>query len=80
MDGTTGLPYPEWQRALQEAMLEFDGNKLTERVLNAEALIVERLRQLQESKDGRNEREAIDDGLFILRTLKREKLRYPDPT
>lgn len=63
MDDTTGLPYPEWQRALQEAMLESDRNKLAERVLNAEALIVERLRQLQESKNGLKEKEAIINGV-----------------
>lgn len=80
MDNATGLPYPEWQQPLQEAILEFDRDKLDEKVLKAEALIVERLRQLQESKNGLKERGAINDGLSTLRTIKREKLGYPDPS
>jgi hypothetical protein len=78
MDDTIELPYPEWQRSLQEAILEFDRERLAEKALKAEGMILERLRQLQQSDDGHNERTAITDGLSTLRTLKRERLDHPD--
>ena len=46
MDDTIELPYPEWQRSLQEAILEFDRERLAEKALKAEGMILERLRQL----------------------------------
>jgi hypothetical protein len=72
------LPYPEWQGPLQEAVLEFDRETLAEKALKAEALILERLRQLQQSSDGHQEREAINDGVSLLRIIKRARLGYPD--
>jgi hypothetical protein len=74
MNDINELPYPEWQGPLQEVILEFDREKLLEKALKAEALIVERLRQLQESSNGHGEREAIRDGLSVLRVIRREKL------
>jgi hypothetical protein len=43
----TKLQYPEWQSPLQEVLLEFDPQKLPEKALKAETLILERLQQLQ---------------------------------
>jgi hypothetical protein len=74
----TGLQYPEWQGPLQEVLLEFDSKKLPEKALRAEALILERLRQLQQSDNGHHERHAIDYGLSLLRTIRRERLEHPD--
>jgi len=70
--------YPQWQGSLQEVVREFDLAKLSEKALNAEALILERLRQLRQSNDGHGERSAIGHGLSILRTIRRERLDYPD--
>lgn len=78
MDDTSRLPYPEWQRPLQEAILEFDRDKLAEKALNAEDLILERLQQLQQSNLGHEEQRAINDGLSVLRTIKRNRLDHPD--
>jgi hypothetical protein len=78
MNDMADLRYPEWQGLLREAVLEFDREKLREKALKAEALIFERLRQLQQSSDGHSERAAISDGLSILRTITRERLNYPD--
>lgn len=78
MGDTAELPYPEWQVALQEAILEFDRDKLAEKALKAERLILQRLRELRESNDGRNEQTAINDGLSILRRVKRDRLNHPD--
>jgi putative component of toxin-antitoxin plasmid stabilization module len=71
------LPYPEWQGPLQEAVLEFDRETLAQKALKAEALILERLRQLQQSSDGHQERQAITDGVSLLRIIRRERLGYP---
>lgn len=78
MNDMMELPYPQWQRSLQEVILEFDRDKLAEKALHAESLILERLRQLQQSNNGHNEREAIDHGLSLLRSIRRERLDYPD--
>jgi len=48
------------------------------RPLKAEALILEGLRQLQQSNNGHNERDDIILGLSILRMIKRGKLGHPD--
>ena len=73
-----GLKYPEWQGPLQDVILEFDQKKLAEKVQRAETLICERLQKLEENRDGLEEREAIAYGLRLLRSIKRDKLGYPD--
>jgi hypothetical protein len=70
MDDTMELPYPEWQRPLQEAILEFDRDKLAEKTRKAVGLSLERLLELQQSKSGHHERAAIIHGLSMLRTIK----------
>ena len=72
------LNYPEWQIPLEEVMLESDVTKLPTRIYAVEALISERLRQLQSSNDGAGERAAIDGALNVLRVVKRERLGFPD--
>ena len=72
------LKYPQWQASLQEAILEFDREKLAGKLQNAETLILDRLKQLHQGSDGQSEREAITDALATLRVLKQEKLDYPD--
>jgi hypothetical protein len=72
------LKYPEWQIPLEEAMVEPDLAKLRVKVYTVEALIFERLTQLEPTKDGIAEREAINNGLNVLRIVKRERLGYPD--
>jgi hypothetical protein len=78
MDETMELPYPEWQGPLQEVILEFDREKLSKKALKAEALILDRLRALQQSNNGHQERDAINHGLSLLRTIRRDRLDYPD--
>jgi hypothetical protein len=74
MKGIAELPYPKWQGPLKEVVLEFDREKLFEKALEAENLILERLRQLEESRNSHSERRAIGDGLSLLETIKRERL------
>jgi predicted DNA-binding protein (UPF0278 family) len=70
--------YPEWQNEFQAAILELDREKLEERVMAAETAIFKRLQAIAQSSDDSSEREAIEDALSSLRTLKREELRFPD--
>jgi hypothetical protein len=70
-----GLKYPEWQKAIQAAMLEFDPLQLQNRILAAEAAISARLAELSEASDGDAERLAIQDGVRLLRFLKERPSR-----
>ena len=72
------LKYPEWQGPLQELILEFNREKLPGKIQNVETLISKRLQQLRDEMDGRAEIQAINDGLAVLRIIKRDKLDYPD--
>jgi hypothetical protein len=67
------LKYPEWQQPLQEALVEFDPQKMRVKMQKAEAAIHDRLQTLVDSDHLVEEREALTDGLSTLRTLKRDK-------
>jgi hypothetical protein len=70
--------YSEWQAPLRDLILEFDRNKLREKIQEVETLIFERLQQLRQESDGRGELQAINDALSLLRIIKRDKLDFPD--
>jgi hypothetical protein len=73
------LKFPEWQRPVQDVILEFDPEKLGEKVQKVELLLFERSQQLATvNGDGKQERQAIDDALGILRVIKHDRLDYPD--
>jgi hypothetical protein len=72
------LKYPEWQIPLEGVITEADVKKLHGRIHTVETLISERLKQLDASKNGAAEREAINTGLKILRIVKRERVGFPD--
>jgi hypothetical protein len=72
------LKYPLWQVPLQDVMQEFSRDKLPVKIQKVEALIFERLQQLQSSNDGAAERFAISEALELLRTVKHNRLEYPD--
>jgi hypothetical protein len=78
MNDETRLSYPDWRGPLQEVICELDREKLPEKALKAEALILEGLRQLQQSNNGHNERDDIIFGLSILRMIKRDRLGHLD--
>ena len=63
------LRYPEWQKPLQDLILEFDREKLAEKVKSVEALIIERDRQLRVSGESTDERVALSDAMAIIRVL-----------
>jgi hypothetical protein len=68
------LRFPEWQAPIQELILEFDREKLQEKVQKVEALLLERLEQLRSERDARDERQAIDDARSLLRVIKFDRL------
>jgi hypothetical protein len=80
-DATSPSPkilYSEWQNEFQAAMLELNREKLPERVTAAETAIFKRLQALSQSPDNNSERQAIEDALASLRSLKRNELGFPD--
>ena len=76
--GDAELKYPEWQAPLQDLILEFDREKLREKIQHVETLIFERFQQLSEGSDGHAELQAINDAMSVLRIIKRDKLDFPD--
>jgi len=72
------LKYPKWQTSLQDAILEFDREKLVEKIQKVETTVFERLQKLSSDSDHHGERQAIADAFSTLRVLKKDKLSYPD--
>ena len=66
--GEEELKFPEWQEPLQDLILEFDPEKLLEKVKKVETLIIERHQQLV-GASSQDERDALSDALSIIRVL-----------
>ena len=62
------LPYPEWQKPLQEALLELDAERLKQRIMAAELAV----RSSLEKTANDDERQALVDAMSSLRFLKRD--------
>ncbi len=60
-----------WKARYREAILEADTNKLLERIDLADAAIRARLAHLQPDADHHHERQAINNALKMLDTLRR---------
>jgi hypothetical protein len=65
------IRYAEWREPYQQALLELDQKKLSERIAAAETAISNRLRAIDGDSNHHAERQAIDDALSSLRVLKR---------
>jgi hypothetical protein len=74
-DSSDDLRYPDWQKPIQAAMLEFDPQQLHTRIATAEAAISARLAVLSEVSDSDAERLAIQDGVRLLRFLRERPWR-----
>ena len=72
------LKYPTWQGPLQDAIVEFDPEKLSQKIQRAEAVVFKRLQELSSDSDHHGERQAIADAFSTLRVLKADKLSYLD--
>ncbi len=66
------IRYGEWQETYREVLVELDRDKLRERIVAAETAISDRLRAIAGSTDHYAERQAMEDALSLLRTLKRD--------
>jgi hypothetical protein len=64
------LKFPQWQRPLQELLLERDQTRLTRRMEEVERLISIRFLRLQNENDCIDERQALTDALSLLRIVK----------
>ncbi|MGH9575126.1 MAG: hypothetical protein ACRD40_16555 [Candidatus Acidiferrales bacterium] len=64
------LKFPQWQRPLQELILERDQARLTCKIEDVERLISLRFLRLQNKSDSLDERQALTDALSLLRILK----------
>jgi hypothetical protein len=70
------LRYPEWQKTYHDALLEFNPQKLIQRVSTAETAILSRLQEIRIASDSRMEAQAIEDALNGLRVLKNETAKF----
>jgi len=77
-DPSNPIQYPEWQQQYYAALVEFAPQKLLELVTSAETAISKRLQSMSASTDNEAERQAIEDALDGLRSLRREDLGFPD--
>jgi|HubBroStandDraft_6_1064221.scaffolds.fasta_scaffold1390708_1 hypothetical protein len=71
------MEFPDWQNHLQDLAFEYDREKLSAQVQKVETLIFERFQQLPPN-DSRGEREFLIDAIETLRTIKRDRLGFPD--
>ena len=68
------LKYGQWQESLKAAILEFNAQQLRGKVQKAEEVITERIQELSLDNGNEEERRALSDGLFILQSLKKDRL------
>ena len=68
------LRYPQWQVLLDEAILEFDAQRLFAKVRTAERVIHDRLHELTSETHDFRERQALTDALATLEALKRHRM------
>ena len=72
------LKYPNWQKPVQEALIELDQSKLKERIAAAEAAISQRLEFISQGPDHHAERDAMDHALSNLRVVMKESSNLAD--
>jgi hypothetical protein len=65
------LKYPQWQLPYREAILEFDRNRLSDKIQKAETAVRERQQVLEQRANGQEERQALSDAISTLKILKR---------
>ena len=70
------LKYPKWQAEFQEAVVELNREKLSDKIQKFETAVSVRLQELASSADHHDERQAIDDALATVRVLKKESMAH----
>ena len=66
------LTYPEWQKPVQEALIELDLERLQARIASAKTAVSRRLETIAQQEGHQAERQAIEDALAILRMLENQ--------
>jgi hypothetical protein len=66
------LAYPDWQKPVQEALVELDYEKLQARMAAAKTAISNRLETITHQEGHQAEKQAIQDALVILRMLENQ--------
>jgi hypothetical protein len=66
---TTAWQFPEWQREYQEALFETNPERLPQRVMIAEFVLLKRLRIIAQNQAAIREWQKIEDALSKLRLL-----------
>lgn len=64
------IQYPEWQGVYEDALTEFNSEKLVERIAMAEAAMFERAQAIAADSLRHREMQAMEDALAFLRALK----------
>jgi hypothetical protein len=70
------LQFPEWQTPLLEAVLEFDPDKLPQKIQYAEAVIFQRLEKIRLGNHSQSEEAAMQDALSVIRRIRKDRLGY----
>jgi hypothetical protein len=63
------LRFPQWQAPFQELIIEFTLQRVPEALQKAEALVHERLQQLDHGNNHRDEKMALQDAMAVIRVL-----------
>lgn len=71
------LKYPQWQKPLTAAILEFDAQQLHRKLQDAEEAIAARFKELALEKDHQEELRLLSDAFSILRHLKKDRPGSP---
>lgn len=66
--------YPQWQQPLVAAIMEFDHEKLRQKIEKAEEAIGQRIQELAATDTNEHERRLLSDGLSVVRRVKRDRL------
>ena len=69
-----GEPTPEWRKPLQDLILEFDRERLLDKVQNVHTLITARQQQLAEAHEGNDEQTDLSEALSTIQILTQAKL------
>jgi len=68
----------KWQPEFQEVVVEFDRERLIEKIQQFETSVFVRLQELASSSNHHSERQAIADATSTIAALKKNKLSHSD--
>ena len=65
--------YPQWQRLLEAAILEFDPVQLCVRLQEVEVAVSTRLQELTSQKGSQDEHQALTKAILIMQMLEKNR-------